>query len=164
MKKIKKIWNENRVLMVLAIIIIICLIVIVCVSLTYFYGGSESEYGNRLDGIEKVKITDKIKSEVISNLESEDIVDKANLTNKGKMVYITLNFKAGTTLDNAKATADKVITLFDEKMLAFYDFNITISAPASGEIKEYDLMGARNANGSGVIVWNNMTVKDETKE
>lgn len=41
MKKIKKIWNENRVLMVLAIIIIICLIVIVCVSLTYFYGSSE---------------------------------------------------------------------------------------------------------------------------
>ena len=70
MKKIKKIWNENRVLMVLAIIIIICLIVIVCVSLTYFYGSSESEYGDRLDGIDKVKITSKIKSDVVNNLKS----------------------------------------------------------------------------------------------
>lgn len=164
MKKVKKIWNENRVLMVLAIIIVICLIVIVCVSLTYFYGSSESEYGNRLEGIKEVKVTDKIKNDVISNLESEDSIDNANLVNKGRMIYITLNFKAGTTMENAKVVADKAVTLFSEEYLAFYDLNITISAPTSGDIKGYTLMGARNANGSGVIVWNNLTVKDETKE
>lgn len=163
MKKIKKIWNENRVLMVLAIIIIICLIVIVCVSLTYFYGSSESEYGNRLDGINQVKITDKIKNDVISNLESEEAVDSANLVNKGRMIYITLNFKVSTTIDNAKIVAEKVPTLFSEEELAYYDINITITAPASADSAGFTLMGARNSNGSGTIIWNNLTIKDETE-
>ena len=163
MKKIKKIWNENRVLMVLAIIIIICLIVIVCVSLTYFYGSSESEYGDRLDGIDKVKITDKIKSDVVNNLKSEESVYSANLVNKGRMIYITLDFKIGTILDNAKIVAEKVPTLFNEEELAYYDINITINAPASDDNAGFTLMGARNSNGSGTIIWNNLTVKDETE-
>lgn len=141
--------------MVLAIILIICLIAILGVSMTYFYGGSKSNYGNRLDGIEDVKITDSIKNKVIEELEKEEAIDKVSINNKGRMIYITINYVDGTTLDDAKVVADKAIPLFSEEELAYYDINLTIKG--SGETK-FTLMGARNSGGSGAIVWNNCTV------
>ena len=114
MKKMRKIWNENRVLMVLAIILLICFITILVVSLTYFYGSSESEYGNRLDGIEKVKITEKDSNKIVKALKVEEKVENASLVNKGRMIYLTLSFEAGTPIDDAKVIADGAIELFNK--------------------------------------------------
>ena len=66
MNKFKKMWNENRVLMVLAIVLVVCFTIILLVSLTYFYGSSDSESGDRLKDSDKYKITDKVKNSVIS--------------------------------------------------------------------------------------------------
>ena len=164
MKKLKKIWNENRVLMVLAIILLVCFIIIISVSLTYFYGSSESEYGNRLEGIDKVKITEKDINKITKTLEKEESVENSILNNKGRMLYLTIEYSTGTTLENAKLIADKAITLFDEDELNYYDINITIKASGTGEVPSYTLMGARNSGGSGIIVWNNNTVVEEETE
>ena len=62
MKKIKKVWEENRVLMVLAIILVICLIIFAGVAITYFYGSSDNVYGNRLDITKEVPLNSKLLS------------------------------------------------------------------------------------------------------
>ena len=54
MKKIKKLWMENRVLFVLFTIVIICACIILGVMLSYFFGATKSNYGDRLNGIENV--------------------------------------------------------------------------------------------------------------
>lgn len=164
MSKIRKIWNENRVLMVLAIILLICFITIIGVSLTYFYGSSESEYGNRLEGIEKVQITKKDSDKIVKSLKSEEKVEKASLVNKGKMIYLTIGFEAGTPIEEAKLVADGAIELFNKDELEFYDINITIKATGTTEVPKYTIMGARNSGGSGIIVWNNNTIEEEETE
>ena len=57
MKKIKRFYQEHRVFTILMAIVIVCLIIIATVLVQCFYVGNGSDnYGNRLDGIEKVEI------------------------------------------------------------------------------------------------------------
>lgn len=155
MKKIKKVWEENRVLMVLAIILVICLIVFVTVAITYFYGSSDSVYGNRLDITENVPLDDKLLKDIKTELESNDIVKKANVNLKGKIVYINITFITSTTMDIAKSTAEGIVSLFNEDELEVYDIQFTIASASLGDFEGYTLMGSRNSSGSGLVVWNN---------
>ena len=68
MKKLKKFWLENSVLLVLLLILIACLISISIVVFTNFVGDSSSKYGERLEGIEKHEFSNKMQSEIISKI------------------------------------------------------------------------------------------------
>ena len=154
MNKIKKLWVENRVLFVLFIIVMICILLILGVFLNYFFGSSKSSYGNRLDGITEVQITDEMKNNFLNKMgEDESIIDK-DLTVKGKVIYIRYTFKEGVTLIEAQSKALASLDLFEDKYKNFYDFNFTIKEESAETNEGFLLMGAKNANGSN-LVWNN---------
>ncbi len=157
MNKIKKIWTENKILLVLAIILIICLVIFISVSVTYFYGSSSDKYGNRLDVIKDVPLNDQLFKDIKDELSKDQAVLKTEIETKGKIVYTTITFVEGTKVDDAKKVAEIVPTLYNEDELAVYDLQFTIKS--EGE-NAFTLMGARNSNGSGVIVWNNKAVQE----
>lgn len=165
MKKLKKMWNENRVLMVLAILLIVCFTIILLVSLTYFYGSSDSESGDRLKDVNKYKITDKVKNGVISKASDNTSVEDVSISvsKMSKLIYVKITYAAGTSMDDAKTGAETILTYFDEKYLKYYDFNVTITQSGTSDVPTYTLMGARNSGGSGIMVWNNYTI-EETNE
>lgn len=158
MSKIKKFWNENRVLFVLAIILIICVVVVSIVSLTYFYGSSSNAYGNRLDSIKDTPLSDKLFKDIKSEMNAKENVKDTTAKVKGKIVYIDIKFNDGVKMDDAKKDADDVLKLFNKDELALYDIQFTIST------KEYTLMGAHNSNGSGQIIWNNYTIEEKEEK
>ena len=90
MKKIRKVWEENRVLLVLTIILIICLIIFASVAITYFYGSSESVYGNRLDITKKTPLNEKLLKEIKTELEANEKVTTVNTSLKGKILYVII--------------------------------------------------------------------------
>jgi len=59
MKKMKKIWDNNRILIILSTIIIICFFIIVGICFKYFFGASSSNYGDRLDNIQNVTLKEE---------------------------------------------------------------------------------------------------------
>ena len=166
MKKLKKMWNENRVLMVLAIVLLVCFVIILLVSLTYFYGSSDSESGDRLKDSEKYKITEKLKNNVISkSKENTNIEDVSiNVSKMSKLIYIKITYAAGTSIEDAKTGAETVLTYFSDKYLKYYDFNVTITQSGTDDVPTYIVMGARNSGGSGIMVWNNNTTEKDTNE
>lgn len=155
MKKIKKVWEENRVLMVLAIILVVCLIVFAVVAITYFYGSSDNVYGNRLDITKEVPLSDKLLKDIQNELESKESVNSAEATLKGKIVYVNIDFVDSIKIDDAKKVAEEAIALFNEDELGVYDIQFTISALSTGDRDGFTSMGARNASGSGIVVWTN---------
>lgn len=161
MNKIKKIWVENRVLLVLAIILLTCLIVFAIVSLTYFYGASDNVYGNRLDTTKNVPLNDKLFKDIKNELEEHESVTSASIKLKGKIIYINIVFVNETSMDDAKVIAESATELFNDDELAVYDIQFTISVKKTEENPGYTLMGARNSNGSGIVVWNNYTILEE---
>ena len=156
MKKIKKIWHDNKVFIVLGLILIICFLAICTVVVTYFFGGSDTVYGDRLNDIDKHPISDTFKSDYKSKLEENEKVKNVELYNKGKIIYINIDFAGDTTLDEAESIAAESITTFDEKLLAYYDVNITLKTPKTDNSDGFTIMGARNKSGTSVV-WNNNT-------
>lgn len=163
MKKIKKVWIENRVLFILGAILLICIAVVTTVSITYFYGTSDTEYGNRLEDIEKAplnkKLFEDIKEALMENKSVEDVVIKT----QGKIVYISIDFAAKTKMEDAKKIADKVVPLFNDDELEIYDLQFTIVSESADKFVGYTLMGAYNANGLKEIVWNNYNIQEEVE-
>lgn len=156
MKKLKSIWYENRVLFVLIIILIICAFIVVGVLAKYFFGSSSSKYGDRLEGIEEVQITDEMKNTFLDSMNKDELIEKANIKVIGRVVYVSLDFKDNTTLVEAESRALGSLLTFEQKYLDYYDFNFTLKANKTETSEGFLIMGARNANGNG-LVWNNNT-------
>lgn len=164
MNRIKKVWEENKVLLVLGIILIICILVVSIVSLTYFYGSSDSVYGNRLDEIKDIPLNSKLFKDIEEELKKNESVKNVNVNQKGKIVYINIDFVDATGMDLAKEIASSTLELFNDDELAIYDLEFTISSLSTKDFVGYTLMGARNANGIGEIVWNNYNVEEKDEE
>ena len=156
MKKIKNLWVENRVLFVLFIVVIICLLIMLTVCINYFFGTSKSNYGDRLEGIQEVQISDDLKNEFISKMKEDELVDDIHFAVKGKIIYITLSFKPNVTLVEAQSKALSSLMIFEQKYLDFYDFHYTLKSEKTDNSAGFLIMGSKNVNGSG-LVWNNNT-------
>ena len=156
LNKIKESWNDNRVLFVLMTILIICLILIAIVVADYFLGSTKDKYGDRLEGIDKVKITDKQVDEFEDKITSDESIEKCHIDKSGKTIYINIKFNNTISLADAEAKALATLDLFEEKYQKYYDIHYTLVQDKSDGNAGFIIMGAHNASGSG-LVWNNNT-------
>jgi len=162
LKKFKKFWHENSVLLVLLMILVACLIAISVVVFTYFVGDSSSKYGERLDGIEDHEFKDSDQHEIITKLKEDKLTLDASLRVSGKTIYVTIKFQPKTTLVEAESKALASLEYFKEDILGFYDIQFLIEAERTKEEEGFQIMGSHNVNGTGGIVWNNNTsIEDE---
>lgn len=156
MKKIKELWNQNRVLFMLFIIVFICIFVILGVVITSFLGSSKSVYGDRLEGVEQVTLTEEFKENFKNTLQEDELIQDVNIKNKGKIIYVTLVFKESISLVEAESKALASLGQFSQEYTSFYDFHYTLKQNASEGNEGFLIMGAKNVNGNG-LVWNNNT-------
>lgn len=161
MKKIKKIWQENSVLLVLFVILIACLIAVSVVVVKYFIGASSSKYGERLDGIDKYPFEDKEQNELKEKIKEEKLVLDVNTRVSGKTIYVTINFDSSITLVEAQSKALASLEYFNEDILSFYDIQYMIKADSTDKTDGFQIMGSHNISGTGGIVWNNNTAPKE---
>lgn len=158
MKKIKKIWNENRVMFVLGIIVILCALIVMGVMVKYFFGTSSSSYGDRLEGISSTPFTEESQNKICEDFQSEHLVN-ISIDVRGKIVYIITKYDSSVSLAEAQKKAVEVVGKIDESYKKIYDFSVTVSQDATEDIKGYHLMGAKNASSEN-FVWSNNTPVD----
>ena len=163
MNKIKELWGKNKVLIVLGIILIVCLVTIICVGVSFFFGGSETVYGDRLDDIENYPISEEFKSDYIASLLENEEVSDVTIDIKGRIVYVNIVFVGDTNLANAKSKAVTSLEKFSDELLSYYDINLTLTSKATENSEGFTIMGARNVAGSGVV-WNNNTPVESEEE
>ena len=161
MKKLKKIWNENRILFVLFLILIVCFIAICLVVFSYFMGTNKSVYGNRLKG--EVKIPEKQEKEYKEKLEADDMVEEVTWRKGVRTIYITIKFNETASLVEAESKAVASLENIEDKILKYYDINFIIiqDKVSSDETKGFTLMGSSNVNGTGVVWSNNTEIVEE---
>ncbi len=161
MKKIKDIWNNNRVLIVLIIIVITCFCIMGIVMVKYFFGGNTSSYGDRLDDIANMPFKEEDQNALLSAIKENDSVIDSTVNIRGKIIYIRIQFNEKATLDKAKEIANKSIEAIPSDYLAKYDLEYTLVQESTESVAGFTIMGARNINRT-VLIWNNNTpIKDE---
>lgn len=163
LNKLKELWGNNKVLIVLGIILIACIIIICVVTISFFFGGSKSTYGDRLDSIKDYPVKDSFKDEFVSGLEKDDLISDVSMDVRGKIIYITIEFNQDTSLIDAENRAAKTLENFDKDLLEHYDINFTLKCEKSDNSEGFTILGAKNTSGAG-LVWNNNTQVEKEAE
>ncbi len=165
MKKIKNLWDNNRVMFVLTLIVIVCLILMSVVIVRYFVGNGTSNYGDRLESIEKIPLEESDKTTIINKLKEQENVSEVNIHTQGKIIYIRVTFK-NVTADRAKEIASQSLEVINDKYLKNYDIHYTLTSDATDDATGFIVMGTKNiGEEQKQIIWGLVTTKEiQSKE
>ena len=159
----KKYLKENRTLFILMIVAIVCIVVSVILLFKYFYfGNGGSNYGDRLEGIENVRISDDKRNEVANKIQENSLVESATVNVTGKRIDIRMVFTEKASLVDAQGVALKSLDNFSDEEKGFYDFEFTLKKEATEKSDPFLIMGAKNVNGTN-LVWNNNNATTTTE-
>ena len=107
----------------------------------------EPVYGNRLEGIEEVKITEDQTSDLVKELKSKDYVVTASVHIKGRIVNVLVETKKGTKTSTAKTLNKIVLKEFEDDQKKFYDFQLFLTNE-NKDAKGYPIIGYKNSSAS----------------
>lgn len=154
MKKIKEFYKRNRVYSILMIVSLVCIVSILVGVIIYFIGQTtKDKYGNRLDGIESVKISNNKKSELINKISENELVDNVDIDIKGKLIYVNITLKTGKHTDS-EAICQTSLDALTEDEKKFYDIQYIVSNKDKNIEENFPVMGYIKA-GNSVIKWTN---------
>ena len=123
----KNFIKNNKLTVVAFIICVIFVILVFAIKLTFFPNEGTAIYGDRLDGIEEVEITDDEQDKIISSLEGKDEVKKVETDIKGRTLNVLITVNDDVELDPAKALTSSITDTLDKEQLGFYDIQVFIS-------------------------------------
>lgn len=149
MSNIKKFYKNNRIYCILMGISIFCLAIIAVLCIIYFVDQTKNDkYGDRLNGIESVQITEDKTNEMVNSIKENELVDNASVSVKGKIIYITVSLKDGKITD-AQSIAVKSLSSLSEDEKAFYDINFAFT---KNEDETFPIMGYKKSDAT-IISW-----------
>ena len=99
---------------------LILLIVMFAILSKIIFSNGDSVYGQRLKGI--TKLDKSITKDIINTTKELENVEDIEIRTQGKIIYTTITFTEGTSLDKAKEIASETLTKYEEKITADYDF------------------------------------------
>lgn len=164
--KIIKLLKNKRfiIFMILFIILIVCLVFLRGV----FLPSGGSNYGNRLDGINKISFTKKDQTTIIDSIKSNEKVNSAKMNIHGKIINIIFDVTNDVSIEDAHKIASDSLANFSDEVKGFYDiqFIITKSQEEGTEVqkttedgtteteiqKQFPDMGYKNSKRDN-IVW-----------
>ena len=121
--KIKDWMKKNKGFTVIIALAVVLVIILLIIFLSLIKGNSSNKYGNRLDGIEEVKIKKKVYDEVKEEIMATEVVEDVSIRLQGKIVYTTIVLKSDTSADKAKEIASNTLDNYSEEELKYYDFS-----------------------------------------
>lgn len=83
-------------------------------------------YGDRLAGIEEVKIKDTTMEQALGQLKENAMVVDASQVTRGKLVTFIVTVTDETSTESSKTLADVAIASFGEDQKSYYDFQVII--------------------------------------
>ncbi len=153
MGKIKTFYKNNRIYCILMAVSILCLAIIAVAFVMYFFNQTKSNaYGNRLNGIENIKISEKQAKEKADKIAEDEKVEKASVNVKGKIVYITVYLKDGKREDAETIAIKSLESLLTEDEKEFYDISFAFVKPKVEDKEGFTMMGYKKSD-STIISW-----------
>ena len=131
---------------------ILILIVIIWVGKEFLLSSDGPLYGNRLQGVEKVPISNALKSTITALIDSKSGVKSSTVNVHGLIVNVVIFVNDTMTIDIAKATSVEVLTKFSDAEKSFYDISFLINYAQKSTKTDFPLIGYKNKN-STEIVW-----------
>lgn len=134
------------------IVVIIVLLVIILIKL-FAFSSPTGKYGNRLDDIKKIKVTEKDKKAIISKLNENEKVTSVSVDIEGKIINIIMVVNDDTSKDDAKNIAPSLLEAINEDKKEKYDIQIFINKKNKlSENNDFPIIGYKNSKNNS-FVW-----------
>ena len=143
----KKFIKNNKITVVAFIICVIFVILVFAIKLTFFPNEATAIYGDRLDGIKEVEITDKEQDKIVKALEEKDEVSKASCDIQGRILNILITVNDDVELSSAKALTTSITDNLKEDQTTYYDIQIFISK--NNDDSRFPIIGYKHQNKDG---------------
>lgn len=135
-----KFIKKNKSIVVAVLILIAIAVTIFIVKDTVMFDESQAEYGNRLEGLDKVQVTDEQIKQIKSNLK--DNTKSVDVSTSGRTINIIIEVKKDTSVEDAKSYANKALETFTDEQKSYFDIEALIK---NDEDKEhYPVIGYKH--------------------
>ena len=133
--------KRNKKLLVVITVFFVVLVAGVQLK-NILYPGGGAIYGNRLDGIEDVKLAENLDNQIQEKLK--DIVSKVEVRLSGRIVNITMTVNGDISASVAKTNSKKILELFAEKQLNYYDIQVFLKKDT--DATDFPIIGYKHQN------------------
>lgn len=117
---------------------------------TMLPNSSKSLYGDRLDGIEDVEISNSDLSKIDSELEEVEGVEKVSSDIEGRLINFNVGVLEGVETSITDTLSPIIIDAFSKEELEFYDLQLFVN----GKDENYSVIGYKHKT-SDSFVWSN---------
>jgi len=144
-------FNKHKKLCIVLICLLIFLIVLFIFLKQFMVDSSKDFYGDRLKGIENVKINNDRMKDMENEISKNENINSVNYDLRGRLVNITISVKENVSLDEAKGYADKTLEYFEEDEKKYYDVQIFLTSDKK-DSEEFPMIGYKHKTSSN-LVW-----------
>ena len=149
MRKIRKFLKKYRKIIILVIIIALLVAGLLAVKNFFFPQESGVLYGNRLDGIEKVKITKETKDKITDIFKDSSSSAKVRIA--GRIIYVDVVLNDDVSRDTAKDFGNKTLEVLSDQEKSYYDIQLLINNKANQG--QFPIIGYKHHT-KDAIIWN----------
>lgn len=142
MKQVLKDIKKYRYTTFALIAFLVLLLLSYFVFQLFFGERGKPVYGNRLDGIEEVMVTDDDFSKLSGILEKEKIVVSASGSRSGRILNYIVEVKSKTKAKDAKALTNVILKNLSEDQIAYFDIQVFFTC--EDETEGYPMIGYKN--------------------
>lgn len=148
---LKKWIAKHKVKMIiLSIFVVLFLVLFIGLRDMLFYNGQRSNYGSRLEGIDKVKITDDTKKQIMSLVTNTKLTSKIKIDIQGRLINIIVEYNENVNLDQAKESAILSLGALSDKEKNFYDIQYILTS-MDEKNKSFPAMGLKHKTKDSVV-------------
>ncbi len=149
-----KFIKRNKLLSI-CIFVFLCLLIVAGIGIYKLLvpESGNSLYGNRLDGIESVTVSEETIQKIKTDVSANAFVVDANYNLEGKLMNYIFTVVEDANVLLAKALSDKVLANLSEEEKSFYDIQIFIKC-SNSESEVYPIIGYKK-NTSLNFTWTN---------
>ena len=148
---VKFIKKHKGILIVSFIILTILILGFFAIKSMFLIGNETDKYGNRLDGIENVKITEKQIKNLDEEIKAIEGIKKFEFDIEGKLIYVIIQVSNETAIEVSKGYANKVLENLEDEQKSYYDIQVMITSD-SEESEVYPIIGAKHKTSTS-FVW-----------
>lgn len=138
MKFIKK----NKFTIIAIVCFLAFMLVLIQVKNIFFPNTGKAIYGDRLDGIEEVEVSNSKLDKIVSKYTDNEAVSSAKTQVRGKIINVIVTIKDEVSLEDAKGLANIVLDVLSKKQKKFYDIQVLIDK--TNDSKQFPIIGYKH--------------------
>ena len=129
----KELIKKHKKLAIAIGVALVLLIIIITFFTMLLIGGTSNKYGNRLDGIEKVEITNDELDTIAIEMKDKEGVKDVSVRIQGKIINVIITFESDINSSKAKEIATSTLESFSEEQLDFYNVQYFLTRESTDE-------------------------------